>query len=256
MAIKIPNTGSFTDSLVSDLKKASDPELAAARDDIISFMEYCFVDHRGNPWKLQDFHKKILELTLTERNLLIEMPRRSGKSSLMSVAYPLWRVMKNRDTRIMIISASESLAKQWLREIEHHMRDNERYKALAGNLVPELRKQTWTDKEKIVSGRSSQATHMTFLAMGFDGRPRGRRADLMIFDDVVNEQNSGTEYQREKVKDKFFKAFLPVLDKNLNDPISGQTIVVGTPYTLEDLYDDLSKKWGEPFYGDDTDQSY
>ena len=246
----------IADSLLSDLRKASDEKVYAARENIITFMEYCFTDPNGKPWSMQPFHRKILEMCQTERNLLVECPRRSGKSSLMAVAYPLWRLLHNRDMRIMIISASESLAKQWLREIENNLETNERYRSLAGDLVPSARTTTWTDKEKIVSGRSNKATHVSLLAMGFDGRPRGRRADLIIFDDVVNEQNSATEYQREKVKDKFYKAFLPVLDRNARDPISGQTIVVGTPYTLGDLYDDLAAKWSDPFYGDDTDKSY
>lgn len=247
---------SVKDNLLADLRKSSDKEIYEARDNIAKFMEYCFVDSKGESWKLQEFHREILRLCETERNLLVECPRRSGKSSLLAVAYPLWRVMKDRDIRIMIISAAENLAKQWLREIEHHMRENERFRALAGDLVPAIRTQTWTDKEKIVAGRSGKATHVTFLAMGFDGRPRGRRADLIIFDDVVNEQNSATEYQREKTKDKFFKAFLPVLDRRHDDPMYGQAIVVGTPYTLGDLYDELATKWGDPFYGDDTDKSY
>ena len=52
---------------------------------------------------------------------LIVMPRGTFKSSIGSVAYPMWRLVKNPDLRILIDSEIYKNSTKFLREIKAHM---------------------------------------------------------------------------------------------------------------------------------------
>jgi len=108
-------------------------------------------------------------------------------------------------------------------------------------MVPPPRTSTWTDTKKIVTGRSPHATHLSLYGIGVKGSLLGRRADLVILDDVVSEKNSASKALREFLSDWLFKVLVPVLDVRPGHP--GQLIVIGTPFYSDDLYSELSTKW-------------
>jgi len=238
--------GDFADKL----RESADPEVAAAKGDICAFAEYVLRDPYGNKVDLQSFHREMLYAAASERFLAIEAFRGSGKSTLMSVCYPLYRIMKNRDTRIMLVTASDSLSKEWLRHIENYMRAPQ-YQKLVGDIVPEPRDNlVWTNEVKVVRGRSTAAGGATLLALGIGGQIRGRRTDVVICDDLVSESNSHTQYQRDVLEHWFHSAVIPTLDHNPADPISGQCIVVGTPLYDADLMATLKDEWNDEALAD------
>jgi len=186
------------------------------------------------------FHSHLCSLiqSLSERKrLLLLAPRNSGKSTLCSVAYSLWKVLKDRDTRCIIVANTSSQAQEWLRQIEQQMLYNEVLRELFGNLVPPQRSGTWNDTEKIVEGRSPRATHLTFLALGYGGALLGRRADLIVVDDIVDFENSITEGSRARLKAWFWETLVPVLEPD------GEILVVGTRWAENDLYAELLRTW-------------
>jgi hypothetical protein len=161
------------------------------------------------------------------------------------ICYSLWRLMQNPDTRIMIVTASDSLSKEWLRHIESYM-NTPQYIKLAGNLIPSPREGlTWTNEVKIIRGRSDAARGASLLALGVNGQIRGRRCDVVICDDLISEANSHTPYQRDVLSHWFHSAVLPTLDHDPEDLMSGQCIVVGTPLYDEDLMARLKREWAK-----------
>lgn len=223
----------------SRLTDESVDEVAAARKDIARFVEYVFRDPSGKPFKLQPFHREMLDIMANARRGLILAPRGSGKSSLASLALPCYELTRNKDARIIIVSNTLEQAKEWLRDIERTMKENERYIALAGELAPDKRGETstWTDVEKVVRGRSPHASHLSLKAVGVKGAILGRRADLIVADDVVDSENAATPYQREQLRDWFWKVLVPVLEPH------GRLIVIGTRFAVGDLYEELWKIW-------------
>ncbi len=254
--------GNIFSELADEIHASANVEVAAAKRDICLFTEYVLRDASGLPIKLKEFHKQMLRAMVTERLLVIEAFRGSGKSTLSCVAYPLWCLMKNIDIRIMLVTESDVLAKNWLREIERYMGTSQ-YIALAGNLVPGRGDRlTWTSSEKIVVGRSADAQGASILAVGAHGQIRGRRVDRIIADDLVSENNSHTLYQREVLENWFHAALMPTLDIPMNqeagDPlfgvdspmrdkfvkeIGGQIIYLDTPLYDNDLSWKLRQKW-------------
>jgi hypothetical protein len=233
----------LTDEFSNLLRDTANPEAIAAKTDFAAFIEYCFKDIEGNYLKLQQFHKDITNLYEHEKEVLVMAPRGGGKSIITAVALPLFRLMQNRDIRILIVSSTLSLSRHWLREIEKHMLENERYISIAGNMVPPARTLAWNDTEKVVDGRAPWATHVSLLAAGVKNSILGRRCDLAILDDIVTDDNSATEYQRSLISNWFWKTMIPILEINPRIPLSPQVIVIGTPFHQEDLYAELASKW-------------
>jgi len=208
-------------------------EIERAKKDLCFFAEFVF------GYKLAPFHREILNILTDEqkKRVIIMAPRGHGKSSLVSVCYPLWLLGNYRDLRIIICCNAQSQAKEYLRQIESIMLQNKQYREIFGNLVPDPRTITWTDIEKIVLGRSPTATHLSLFALGFRGALLNRRADVIIGDDIIDFESCITEQQREQTKDWFFKTLVPVLEPE------GKVIIIGTRWNRQDLYAKLLASW-------------
>jgi predicted phage terminase large subunit-like protein len=207
------------------------------RDSLVAFSE--LLGFKNSSFHIQIYHL-LEDMTLGKRDpyLQILAPRSSGKSTLCSVVYPLWCLVRNPDARIIIVSNTIQQAREWLREIEAIMLYHEGFKGIFGNLVPDARKQTWTDTEKIIRGRSPFATHLSLLAVGFGGALLGRRADLIVCDDVLDFEISLSDVGRDRAKAWFFETLVPVLE-----PRESSLVTIGTRWHADDLYGTLLKSW-------------
>lgn len=159
-------------------------------------------------------------------------PRSHAKSTCFTVNYPLWRIGKDPNIRILLVSASGSQSTSFLREIKGHMERNQSYHRLFGNLSPEnlIMAEKWTTTEIIVKRTNTRIKDPTVAATSTGGTVLSKRADLIICDDILDEQNTRTAEQRLKTKEWFNEVLLPVLEPD------GQLIIVGTVWNLEDLY--------------------
>lgn len=201
-------------------------------------------------------------------------PRDHGKSKHLSVAYPLWRIAQDHNIRILAISRTAGVAESFLSEIVSNVERNERYKEWARAIDPEgegviprmkaLRKQTedWSGKSITIDRSDVGMKDPTIWATGLFGQILSRRADVIICDDVVDQQNSATEAQRKKVIDWIETTVLPVLvpggtfiylgntwhqddvvSKFMNDPRFIVQKKQGA-IILEAVRQDLWQKWG------------
>lgn len=208
------------------------PETKACKEDFIRFSE--IVMGRKDMY----FHTLVRKKLMSSRRLVVMLPRGFGKSTIM-IDYCLWRLARDRDIRIIIATSALRLAMEWLREIENHLLHNTVFRELFGNLVPEPRTLTWTDTEKIVLGRSTKATHTSLYAISVGGSTLGKRADLIIADDILEpELGIPTETQLNRVKEWFWKVLYPVLEPN------GQIVVQGTRFADGDIYGSLAEMKG------------
>jgi len=208
-----------------------------ARSDLAFFIEYVFVDQKGIPLKLQWFHKEMVKYLLFEKRVLILLPRDFGKSTLGAVAYPLWRLGVNRDLRIIIASNTLTQAKRWLAEIENVMKRNERYQEVFGYLAPTRRTVRWTEVEKRVLGRSHYAQHSSLLATGIGSALLGARADIIVCDDIVGEQEALSPALRKRASDWFWTTLFNTLEPD------GQVVVLGSRFGRDDIYAEIMDRW-------------
>jgi len=159
-----------------------------------------------------DFHKQLYRLLPKGNRLVLASPRGFAKSTICSVFYPLWLALFKHRKDICIISASETLAIDWLRKIKTEMETNPMLLYIFGD----LRSNKWTETHIITRDG------VNIRARGAGGQIRGFRPDCIICDDIETDESVESEEQRKKLKDWLFKACLNTLMPE------GQFIVIGT----------------------------
>jgi hypothetical protein len=155
---------------------------AALRDDLSSFAQKVFgtlepgTSYRHS-WHIDHTAWQLSRVARGEvRRLIINVPPRSMKSLITSVAFPAWVLGHDPAKRIICISYAEDLARKlsvdtrnvletsWYRELFPHMR---------------LASKRPRNTELITS------LHRSRFAAGVGGAILGRGADLIIFDDPI-----------------------------------------------------------------------
>jgi len=210
-----------------------------ARKDISFFSENCFTpqffgrqEEIKNPKHIKRWYR---ELQKPFRWRLQLAPRGSAKSYSHSIIYPLWRIIKNPDVRILICSSNASQAESFLRGIKGAIENDQLFNYYFPETMP-VRPTLWTTSEIIVN-RKSLERNPTVSTAGATGAIVSQRADLIIADDIIDDDNVITKNQREKVKAWFWKTMHPILVDG------GQLLVCGTRWSPFDLYGELIKDW-------------
>lgn len=221
--------------------------MLACRDDFKVFVDDILLpDNERN----QPFHDELDDLisqdfssdnALQKFFSVITMPRDHGKSKHLSVAYPLWRIAKNHNVRILAISRTSIITESFLSEIVSNIERNEKYKAWAKFIDPSTKGvqprlkfgkkmiEDWSGNSITIERENISLKDPTIAATGLFGQILSRRADIIILDDVVDQQNSMTELQRKKVIDWIETTVIPVL-------VPGGTLIyLGNTWHTEDV---------------------
>lgn len=180
-------------------------------------------------YQVEQHHRKILEHITCSKKSLDLAPRGFGKSTIGDIGYCLWKIVQNRNTRILVVSNTQSQAESFLREMKAHLEGNSRLLELFGT----FKSDKWTESELSVSGRTIVAKESTLTALGASGAVISKHFDIIIADDIVDFENARTELQRRKLSEWYRTALLPTLEPH------GQLVVIGTRYHPLDLYQDL-----------------
>lgn len=191
----------------------------------------------------QQFHDDIDDnlSNPANRKTCITFPRGHGKSTHLSVAYPLWKIAKDHNLRILIVSATAQVSKSFLSEIIGHIDRNERYRDFAQDIddthigvVPRMKnyaktRENWSGDSIVIDREGLNIKDPTILAVGVFGSILSKRADIIIMDDLVNQENSATEAQRQKIIDWVYTTVIPVLVPG------GQILYLGNTWHQDDL---------------------
>src|SRR6266404_3750402 len=186
-----------------------------------------------------EFHKPICQFRQTSpysRNLYL-VGRDHLKTSLITSAGNVQRILSDQQIRILLASNIAGSAEAQLAEIKGHLAN-----PLLIWLFPEI---LWEDPErqatevwsgsKIAVKRSRRIKEATIETVGAEGAITGRHYEHGSYDDLVDEQNSQTRDQMEKTI-HWFKT-----TQSLFEPGATQEIV-GTPWAFNDLYDWLIRQ--------------
>ena len=164
--------------------------------------------------------------------LLINVPPEHAKSTTITVNYATYLIAMNPNVRIVIVSQTQTRAKEFLYSIKQRLTEEpwakmqqvygpaEGYKATSDQ---------WTD-HRIYLERESGEKDPTVQALGIRQQIYGARADVIIIDDAVGTTNA---HEWEKQMDWLQKMAIPRLGKN------GKLIIVGTRVASNDLYREI-----------------
>ena len=181
-------------------------------------------------YNLRPFHLDLLAYESARHKTLQLAPRGYGKSTVLNISRCVSEVLRDPNVRILIVSNTQLQAEVFLREIKFHFEHNDRLRGVFGDWVSE---QKWDVREILVAPRTSYAKESTISCVGVGGPVVSRHYDVIIADDLIDEDNSRTEGQRDKVRHWFYRSLLPTLEPH------GSIHILGTRYHYEDLYGQL-----------------
>ena len=151
------------------------------------------------------------------------MAYRGCGKSFLTAGYVLWRLRRNPDTKVLVISAAQDradafsvfchdLLRNWFMVKDLFPSDTQRFSKVAFDVYG-------AKPDQSPSVRSS----------GIFGQITGSRADLIVADDVETPQSCETQLIRDKLRESI-KEFDSVIKPG------GEIVFLGTPHTQDSIY--------------------
>ncbi len=174
------------------------------------------------------------------RNKLFLCPRGTFKTSICTIAGTIQQIIKNKDIRILISNANLDNAKAILKGIRDHFIHNEKFRALYPDFCPKFKKSAnkefGTMDEFRVPNQRAGIRESTVEVGSVEGNLVSRHYELHIGDDLVNDKNTTTKEQINKV-DAFIQAVEALLE-----PKIGRNYLIGTRWHYDDSYQRILDK--------------
>lgn len=184
--------------------------------------------HRPICLKLQNFRKS--------RRVIVILPRDWFKSTICSIAYPIWRAIKNPNVRILVTQNTFSNACKKLQSIKMIFEKNELFRYLYPEILP-TDCGPWS-KECLTVNRTAAHPEGTFEAAGTGTAVTSRHYDLIIEDDTVSPEKAalkGELQQPTQLEIEKAIGWHRVAYPLLLHPTRSQRLVVGTRWAVNDL---------------------
>jgi len=166
------------------------------------------------------------------KRLLINVPPEHAKSTVVTVGYATYRIAMDPNVRIVIVSQTQTRAKEFLYSIKQRLTE-EPWAKLQSVYGPPGGYQATADQwtaDRIYLQRASGEKDPTVQAIGMGQQIYGTRADIIILDDVVTTSNA---HEWEKQLNWLQKMVITRVGA------TGSLIVVGTRVSSIDLYKEL-----------------
>lgn len=166
---------------------------------------------------------------------IVNMPPEHAKSTTVTMNYITYRIAKDPNVRVIIVSKTQQMARKFLFGIRSRL-THDRYSALHARYGPPggyaAGSESWSQDMIYVSSaaRDSGEKDPTVQALGVRGHVYGSRADIIVLDDVVDGTNA---HEYEKQIDWLQSEVISRLSS------SGSLLVVGTRLASKDLYLEL-----------------
>jgi len=178
-----------------------------------------------SPTPLQD---RIAELLNSNSDrLILQAARGTGKSWLAAI-YTTWRLVRNIDEKVLVVSASGPKAI----EIATFIRRLFEEVPLLDHIKP-----NGHGRDSVLSfdvAGCKPAIAPSVAALGITGQLTGRRATLVLGDDVEVPSNSMTELMREKLLQQVTE-----FEALLIPDVPSSVLMLGTPQSMESIYGKL-----------------
>lgn len=169
-------------------------------------------------------HGKMIEAIeeSTERKLIV-MPRGTFKSSVCSVAAPIWWLIRNPDERILLDSEVYTNSKNFLREIKGHF-TSKKFSTIFGD----YRGINWNEAEITINKRQKIYKEASITCGGIGTVKVGQHYSKIVGDDYNSGNNSGSSEARAKII-THYRMNTAILDPG------GIYMIVGTRYAVDDI---------------------
>ena len=201
---------------------------AITRQDFTTFVQRCFnylspgTQFEPN-WHIEAMAYHFEQVLLGKiKRQIINMPPRSLKSIVSSVAFPAYLLGHDPTKRIICVSYGSDLATKHANDCRLIMKSAWYRSLFPGTVISAL---------KDTESEFSTTRHGFRLTTSLDGSLTGRGGDIIIIDDPLKPIDALSQAKREKVNDWYFNTLLSRLDDKKN----GAIILVMQRLHLNDL---------------------
>lgn len=167
-------------------------------------------------YKTPKFHKEIISILEKEESpIIIGAPRGFSKSTLVSFAYIIWNIIREKYFFIIIISSTDTLAEDLCEFIQAEFLHNKNLINDFGKLLHYGTSKDFLANKTRVMGRGRKQALRGF-------RSREHRPDLIILDDIEKDEEALSPKIVTKTLDTITRGIIPSLKPN------GKIIIIGT----------------------------
>lgn len=232
---------------------------AADRSQLVEYWRHC--RQMGNEWirrqvldlnridilagavmglDVMPFHLAMMRWQFLHTESLQLVFRGAGKSTCCTIAKAIHLLLKNPNLRILIASKTAQNAEGFLREIKNHFESNELLAEVFGAYYDPRKVAKWDNKEIEVLPRTIPNKEASITCVGADGTIVSKHYDVILSDDLVDEENSRTKHQRDKLRTWYYQTLDPTLEPpDPAVPHRGEHHRQGTRYHFADLWGHL-----------------
>lgn len=202
-----------TDPLWEEIRKSKTTRIRLARESHYYFFHLYMGDYVKHP--TADFQRDLYAITEDEsiKHAVIVAFRGSGKSTIITLSYPMWAVLgKQQKKFVLILSQTQSQARMHLVNIKREFEANELLRKDFGPMEQESNE--W-GSFSLVLPRFNARISAASSEQSIRGIRHGAyRPDLIIADDVEDMQSVKTQEGRNKTYNWFTGDVLPVGDQS------------------------------------------
>ena len=193
---------------------------------------------------LQPHQLEWVQLFLDNRNLLLNVPPRHGKSTIFTVWIPIWLLCINRGEQILLVSKTRALAVKFCREIEFHLSTNDDLIRTFGRFAPDTPGDfPWraTAGELLVQGRAreTKSGDLSIQSRGMEQQVLGMEATVVIIDDATDAKTARSPTAHLEEMRKLHEEILSRIEPAKVGGASGRAVVVGQRVDIQDMSGEL-----------------
>lgn len=213
----------INDQLVNKMMKDRLVRTSITKDSFLYFFHFYYAHYVK--YETADFQKEIIHYLeqSTAENLYIVAFRGSGKSTMITTAYPIWAILGKQQKKFCIIFCqTKAQAKQHMMNIRNELEDNELLKRDLGPFQEES--DEWGSHSLVFSKHGARITVASTDQSIRGLRHNEYRPDLFICDDVEDVQSTKTREGRDKTYNWLRGEVLPAGDRNTRLIIVGNLL--------------------------------
>lgn len=170
---------------------------------------------------------------------LVLYPRGHYKSSVATISRRLQGVMRNANSRALIVNETSGNATDFLRAIKQHTESNKVFRALYSDRIPKDTKKTIWNDEEVIFPREWMGPEPTIKAMGMTGALTSKHFTHITIDDPISEEATKSE--------KVMQDSITRIDKITSlmvKPELDTVDLIGTRWAFFDVYSKWMTNYG------------
>ncbi len=197
--------------------------IAVCKQSFFVFFHFYFAHYVK--YKTASFQREIFYLIEQEKdkNLFIIAFRGSGKSTILTTAYPIWAILGEQQKKfVLVLCQTKSQAKQHIMNMRRQLEENQLLKSDLGPFQEES--DEWGSSSLVFSKLNARITAASTEQSIRGLRHNEYRPDLIIGDDLEDLASTKTRESRQKTYQWLTGEVIPAGDKNTRLIIVGNLL--------------------------------